>query len=60
MRKWFGSIDPSGPEAFLKSRGYTLTPEWRWVKPTLSHTMSGAEAACICFLIDEWDYGGLA
>ena len=59
MTKWFGSIDTHGPEAFLKSHGYVLTKDWCWVKPTPSHEISAIEDACLWFLLEEWDYGGL-
>ena len=59
MIKWFGCIDTHGPEAFLKSHGYVLTPQWVWLKPTESHSISAEEAECVQFLICEWDYGGI-
>lgn len=58
--KWFGSIDPSGPEEFLKSRGYTLTGNSHWIKPTRFHSISEYEKVCLVFLIEEWDYDGIS
>lgn len=60
MRKWFGSIDDYGPRQLLKSHGFFLTEGWEWVLPTLTHRVSEIELACMWFLMDEWDYGGLA
>lgn len=59
MVKWFGSIDPLGPEQFLGSRGYTLTKDWYWVTPVPHHTIRKEEFECMIFLEQEWDYGGL-
>lgn len=60
MEKWFGdAISEWGPMAFLESRGYTMTQQWEWKKPTPSHTISNDEWECISFLIHEWDFGGV-
>ena len=59
MRRWFGEIDEQGPIRFLESRGYVLRKDWRWEKPVPSHTLSVEELACIHFLADEWDFGGV-
>jgi hypothetical protein len=60
MEKWFG--DPKsdrGPIEFLESRGYVLRPDWQWDPPVPAHTVNHEEEECICFLVDEWDFGGL-
>lgn len=57
MCRWFGSIDPDGPQDFLKSHGFILLPTWCWVLPAPSHTVSCYEQACILVLVLEWDYG---
>lgn len=62
MRQRFGSIDSEGPEQFLSSAGYTLTPHWLWIaKPGVStlDEMTEEEFDCLAFLIQEWDYGSL-
>ena len=59
MRRWFGSIEMSGPMEFLWSHGFTFTRDFLWKTPTPSHTVSKIELACIYFLCDEWDCGGL-
>lgn len=56
----FGDIDTAGPEKYLHDRGWTITKAWEWIKPTPDHVVTHDEAFCIGFLIDEWDYGGLA
>jgi hypothetical protein len=57
MRRWFGSIDDHGPIRLLESHGYVLRPDWYWTPPTPGHTESEIERYCICFLIEEWDFG---
>jgi hypothetical protein len=59
MQKWFGDMGDFAPACFLTSHGYRLRKDWVWVKPTPSHNMSADERACLRFLIEEWDYGGV-
>ena len=56
----FGNIDPRGPENYLTAHGWKLTRDWTWVPPTPDYRASADEINCIQFLIDEWDYGGVA
>lgn len=42
----------------LESRGYTLTPDFRWRAPTDPPTEEDIDA--ILFLIEEWDFGPIA
>ncbi len=59
MTQRFGDIGTAGPEEFLRSRGWTLTPSWDWVKANATFaTIPPDELECIEFLCDEWDYGG--
>jgi hypothetical protein len=61
MEKWFGDpVSELGPCKLLEQRGYDLTRGYEWVKPTPSHTIHEIEWECIQFLIDEWDFGGVA
>lgn len=61
MEKWFGNpVGEEGPIQFLQSHGYVLRRDWYWDKPTPSHNISEDEWQCIAFLIDEWDFGGIA
>lgn len=61
MEKWFGNpVGEEGPIQFLQSHGYVLRRDWHWDKPTPSHNISEDEWQCIAFLIDEWDFGGVA
>lgn len=61
MQKWFGDeIDETGPIKFLESHGYTLLANWLWEKPVSSHSISDAEYECLSFLVNEWDFGGIA
>ncbi len=53
-------VDDAIPIAFLKSRGYTLTKHWFWILPKPDHHVTDKESLCINFLIDEWDFGGIA
>lgn len=60
MRSWFGSgTDETGPIEFLESHGYVLTRDWLWRLPTPAHTVNREEYACIRFLVEEWDFGGI-
>jgi hypothetical protein len=45
--------------AFLKSAGYRANPDWTWARPKPGHEPTERERSAICYLIDEWDYGGL-
>lgn len=61
MFEMFGNrIDDGGPQLYLLERGWKLTRGWRWFKrgQTLQ-SMPQDEYLCVCFLIDEWDYGGV-
>lgn len=44
---------------FLKSHGYTMTRAYTWVKPSFFYRPTIDEMDAICYLIEEWDYGGL-
>lgn len=58
MNRFFGDpIDDSRPIAFLESHGFELLKGWTWKKPTPSHNVSADEFECLCFLIEEWDFG---
>lgn len=60
MEKWFGDrIADDNPRHFLASRGYVLRDDWCWAPPTPAHSVSFEEAACVLFLMEEWDYGGI-
>lgn len=63
MVRRFGSIDSQGPEDFLVSRGFSLTRDWEWIMPPRYATLDEVpqeEWDCIVFLLEEWDYGGMA
>ena len=61
MDRYFGDgISDAGPIAFLKRQGYTLSEGWEWLKPTPTHKPTVKEMLCIMFLIEEWDFGGIA
>ena len=60
MGQYFGDrISKAGPIAFLEQQGYTLRPDWIWSKPSPTHEVSQKEHECMCFLVCEWDFGGL-
>jgi hypothetical protein len=62
QRKLWGGRNGVGEdkaENFLQSHGYILQRNWTWKKPTPTHTVTQEEYEAICFLIDEWDYGGI-
>lgn len=56
MNRWFGSpVDDRGPGEFLLSHGFE-EKDGLWRKPTPAHNLSLDEAACLSFLMQEWDY----
>ena len=44
---------------YLYAVGWELTRDWYW-KPPPRHKITDQELSAIGFLIDEWDFGGLA
>lgn len=67
MRDMFESLyghyglDELSPISFLKDQGYELTTEFTWYKEGVEELweMQPDELACLCFLVEEFDYGGL-
>lgn len=59
MQEWFGSLDLYDPQVFLQSHGFDLTARWTWNLPVPHHSISCYELACVLFLVEEWDYGGI-
>ncbi len=55
--EWPGGDDEA--ISYLEGRGFTLTKQWEWIKPTPDHEISMREALAITYLIDEWDFGGV-
>jgi hypothetical protein len=45
--------------AFLEQAGYRLMRGFVWKKPTPEHQPTAQELSAICFLADEWDFGGI-
>lgn len=63
IKKWFGDAPTQqldGATAFLESHGYVLRKGYVWDLPTQYHVPSCHETMCIRYLIEEWDYGGVA
>ena len=60
LRKEWGEGKNTDQKAvkFLESKGYKRTRAWTWVKPSMDHRPSEEEIRAICYLIDEWDFGG--
>lgn len=44
---------------YLQSQGYTLTPQWCWIKPTKGHKVTPKENEALIYLIQEWDFGDI-
>lgn len=62
QRAAWGGVQGVGDDKaldYLKERGFVLTRQWEWRKPTPDHEMTDEDWGAISFLIDEWDYGGL-
>jgi hypothetical protein len=64
MNQLFGDpVDDAGPISFLEKRGFVLTSAFEWRLPPGVKTwaeLTTDEQNCICFLCDEWDFGGVA
>lgn len=62
-KKWGGEggVGEDKAEDFLRSRGYVLRRDWLWEHPRVLEwkDMRLDEQEAMCFLCDEWDYGGL-
>jgi hypothetical protein len=43
----------------LAAVGYKNNPDWTWTRPKPGHEPTERELSAICYMIDEWDYGGL-
>lgn len=56
--RWPG-LDSEAME-FLKKQGFILTANWYWIKPKVGHVLTEREEDAIVYLIQEWDFGGLA
>lgn len=45
--------------AYLEARGYLLTKDYCWIKPSRKYVPTPYELEAIAFLIDEWDWGAI-
>jgi hypothetical protein len=61
-RKHGEDFDDETARDFLESHGYTLRQDWRWDPPKgiTIVSMSEDEWLHLRYLMEEWDYGGLA
>lgn len=64
MQRLFGNpIDDNEPIEFLRAAGYVLLRGFTWQgKPGVTDysQMTQDEYTCLLFLVQEWDFGGLA
>lgn len=58
FERWDGPEETKAIE-HLEARGYVLTRDFRWVVPE-GLSPSEDDLSAISFLIQEWDYGGIA
>jgi hypothetical protein len=60
-KKWGGAqgIGEDKAMGYLQSRGFVLTKGWEWKKPRKNYQLTDDEVEAICFLIQEWDFGGI-
>ncbi len=56
-KAWFPDIGCEHATEELTKRGYKLNKDWTWTKPK-GHSPTEEETFWICFLIEEWDFGG--
>jgi len=56
--KWGGECGVGDDKAtkYLEGKGYTLSTNWVWVKPTPEHEPTLEECEAVQFLFEEWDY----
>ncbi len=54
-----GWIGETKAITYLRSKGYTLLPNFFWRKPSPNHEVTQDEGEAIWFLINEWDFGGV-
>lgn len=61
-RQWGdnGGVGEQKAIAHLEGRGFVLTRQWTWIKPTPDYQLDNDDWGAVGFLIDEWDWGGLA
>jgi len=57
LRKEWDGPDDYKALTYLKDRGFVVTPHWEFI-PT--QTVNDKDLSAITFMIQEWDYGGLA
>lgn len=59
----YSDVEPSDITClhYLKDHGFTpsLRIPFHWVKPTEEYEPTANDYACINYLIQEWDYGGI-
>lgn len=60
-RQWMTEESAGDDRAmdYLKKKGYYLTSEWLWIKPSPNHVVTREENSAIAFLVLEWDFGGI-
>ena len=56
--KWDGPSDEKAI-AHLRSKGFRYTKHWEWIPP-VDYRPTEEDVSAIMFLIQEWDWGGLA
>lgn len=62
LRAYWGGADDKPALDHLKEQGYILNKDWTWTTPqgvTLEN-MPERDFLAIKFMIDEWDFGGVA
>ena len=61
-RRWaiakFGDIDTGPIIEWLEKQGFKLRKDWRWQAPA-GREPTQEEIRAVCFLVDEWDFGGI-
>lgn len=56
---WGGGVGEEKAINYLESKGYILTRNCLWKLPNKNHKITQEEYTALCFLIDEWDFGGI-
>lgn len=62
MDAYFGDpISEMGAMNYLQDQGYKLGRDWVYRKDGMNwEDLPEKDRECICFLADEWDFGGFA
>lgn len=66
-RIWHNVVSKNVPYAgdhlamtHLERKGWRLKKDWTWITPHATYVPTAADISAIMYLIQEWDFGGIA